>query len=302
MNNVYFGEKGLTSTEGNFYANLAKEMQQSAIERLNNVKFIETSVAVIGSNDKQIMSLGTKELDFIKSDLQLISEMKSFCAWVREAIKEKDKQISYVDNLNIHNWVEFMGIEEKEFPECPPSPSYPTEEDVINSWDINKRNKYLSLEACAATLGKYIHPDGVYNKARKQAHTAINNPINTEGTGRDMILYYTQESVDINSVDSLFVELQAQHREYEKELNKLKSEIKETLNNLIREINNKYQEQFDIYNVAKKDYNDFWDTLRVSFNNWKTNELEKLSKLKIIIPKELQNTFEILKEIGNTSK
>jgi phage-related protein len=90
----------------------------------------------------------------------------------------------------------------------------------------------------------FIHPDGVYNKARKQAHKAINNPINTEGTGRDMILYYTQESVDINSVDSLFVELQAQHREYEKSLNKLKAEIKETLNDLIREANNKYRYLF----------------------------------------------------------
>ena len=51
MNTIYFakkGEKGLSSTHANHLANLAKEMQEEAINRINNVKFYETHVSIIG--------------------------------------------------------------------------------------------------------------------------------------------------------------------------------------------------------------------------------------------------------------
>ena len=75
------------------YCNIAKELQKAAAERLDSVKFFQTSVAVIGSSEKQLMSDGTRDLAFITSDLELIASMNAFCAWVREAIKEKEKQI-----------------------------------------------------------------------------------------------------------------------------------------------------------------------------------------------------------------
>ena len=71
MNNVYFSNEGMTSTTANYYANIAKEFQNAATERLNSVKFFKTSVAVIGSNDKQLMSEGTSDLGFISEDLCL---------------------------------------------------------------------------------------------------------------------------------------------------------------------------------------------------------------------------------------
>lgn len=39
MNNVYFSTVGLSSTEANFLANIAKEQIQRTEERLNGVKF-----------------------------------------------------------------------------------------------------------------------------------------------------------------------------------------------------------------------------------------------------------------------
>jgi hypothetical protein len=80
----------MTSTTANFYANIAKESQNAASERLNSVKFYKTSVAVIGSREKQLMEAGNDSLDFIPNDLKTLAEMNAFCAWVREAIKEKE--------------------------------------------------------------------------------------------------------------------------------------------------------------------------------------------------------------------
>ena len=302
MNNVYFSNEGMTSTAANFYANIAKELQNAATERLNNVKFFKTSVAVIGSNDKQLMEAGNDSLDFIPNDLKTLAEMNAFCAWVREAIKEKESQLVTVNRESIETWANAMGIELPVMPEYPRDPKIPSETDVINSWDINKRNKYLRLEAFAATIGKYIHPDGAYSKARKKAHTAINNPITKEGTGRDMILYYTESSVDIKSVDDMFMMLQDQYRGYEQELNQMKAEIKDTVNDLTREIYDAHDKEYDKYKELSRAYNTAWGDLRTQFTTWRTNQLERISKLKITIPNALKDTFNKIKEIADTSK
>ena len=39
MTNVYFSQEGMTSTTANYYANIAKEMQSAATEKLNGVRF-----------------------------------------------------------------------------------------------------------------------------------------------------------------------------------------------------------------------------------------------------------------------
>ena len=302
MNNVYFSKEGMTSTTANYYANIAKELQNAATERLNNVKFFNTSVAVIGSSDKQIMSKGIDTLEYIQSDLQTLASMNAFCAWVREAIKEKENQANFVRRTSMEEWAENNGIAIPTAPKFPKDPSTITEQQVIDTWDINKRNKYFRLEAFAATYGKYIHLEGAYNKARKRAHTALNNPITTEGTGRDLILYYTEASVPIEHVDKMFMMLQDQYRSYEKELNYMKAELKEEVNALTTQAYDQYQKELDEHNARTREYNSAWNELRSKFLAWKTNESERISKLKIAIPDALKSVFKEVQAAGDTSK
>lgn len=296
MNNVYFSTEGLSSSEANFLANKSKELIQSAEERLNSVRFFDISVAVIGNNEKQIMSTGNTDLGFIELDLKEIASMNAFCAWIREAIKEKESQLSEVKTRQLIDWTKESGIELPVCPKMYKDPEIISEEDVINSWDVNKRNKYLKLEAFAATFGKYIHPNGSYSKARKEAHIAFNNPITKEGAGRDMILYYRKPSVNINDVDYVFMKLQEQYREYEQELNCMKAEIKETVNKFNLDIYAKFAENKAEYDSKYNDYEVKMAELRNEFNKWKTSETERISKLKITIPNELKETFKIIKE------
>ena len=247
MNNVYFANEGMTSTTANYYANIAKEYQNAATERLNSVKFFKTSVAVIGSTEKQLMAHGVTSLDFIPSDLDLLASLNAFCAWVREAIKEKEAQIYAVNRMTLTEWAEKFEYTLPKLPSLPDDLTPISEKDVMDSWDINKRNKYLRLEAFAATFGKYIHQDGAYSKARKKAHHALNTPITSEGSGRDMVLYYTEESVDIAAVDAMFMTLQEQYRSYEKELNQMKAELKEAVNELSRKAYDQHQIALDAY-------------------------------------------------------
>lgn len=302
MNNVYFGEKGITSTEGNFLANISKEMQNAATERLNGVKFFSTSVAVIGSNEKQQMSVGTTDLSFIDSDLEAIAMSNAFCAWVREAIKEKEEQLKALNYIKVENWAKEQGIEIPDYPSQTYNMPTITEEGVINMWDRDKRMRYLYLEAFASTYGKYIHPDGAYNKARKAAHSYIANPIRTEGNGRDTVLYYREPSTDINCVDAKFLALQEIYRTHEKELNQLKAEVKETVNELIRQAQEKYQEENTLYMERVKEHNSFMDNVRSKFTAWKASESERISKLKIAIPPVLEPIYQVLKKLETPTK
>ena len=302
MTKVYFNEKGITSTEGNHLCNIAKELQQAAINRLNSVKFFNTTISVIGSNEKQLMSAGNKSLDFIEKDLQLVASLNAFCAWVREAIKEKERQHDNIRKLTFDEWAEQLSIELPTSPKHPSKPVVVSEQFILDSWDIDKRNKYLELEAFASTIGKYIHPNGEYSCAREKAHNAINKPISKEGSGRDTVLYHTTPSIDIKDVDNLYMLLQSKHREYEKQLNMMKAEIKESVTKLTVENNQHYENLLEIYRKEYSDYNSKLLELRSQYNTWITKTLENISKYKIAIPNNLKETFNLLKEISDTSK
>lgn len=298
MNNVYFakeGQFGLSSTECNHLANIAKELQEGMVERLNNVSFYNSSVAVISSAEKQVMRYGYTDLSFVDTDLQRIASLNAFCAWVREAIKEKDRQMSNVEDISFDDWLGMQGIDKPCQPDYPKYPDECDTEDVINSWDINKRNKYLKLEAFAATYGKYIHPNGAYSKARKEAHVAESNPITKEGSGRDTLIYYATPSISTEAVDNLFLNMQSTHRKYEQELNCMKAEIKETVNSLNRDIQAKHNIKKVEYMTALGDYNSITKDLHEKRNAWIKDEQERISKLKIVIPNDLKEIFEFIK-------
>lgn len=298
---IFFGNEGLTSTSANYYANVAQEMIQAATERLNSVKFYQVSVASIGGGEKQLMTVGQASLDFIKEDLEKSAEMNSFCAWVREAIKKKEELISCTTSCSIEQWAKENGVEIPEQPQYPNQPLKANEKEVMDSWDTNKRNKYLRLEAFASTYGKYIHPKGAFSNARKEVHAAKNCPIYKEGTGRDLILYYQDPTIKVEDVDAMFMSLQDTYRSYEKELNAMKAELKETVNKLDMTRVKEYQDKMAEFKASYDRYDSKMQELRSQFSNWKTSEQERISQLKIILPKNLLRIFEEIKKQGDPS-
>lgn len=298
---VFFGNEGLTSTSANYYANVAQEMIQAAAERLNSVKFYQVFVASIGGGEKQLMTVGQTSMDFIEKGLEKSAEMNSFCAWVREAIKKKEEMISSISAYSIEKWARENGVEIPEEPDYPSSAYRAEEKDVVDSWDANKRNKYLRLEAFASTYGKYIHPKGAFSKARKDVHAAKNCPIYKEGSGRDLILYYQDPTIEVEKVDNMFMSLQDTYRSYEKELNALKAELKEEVNKLSNTQEQEYREKMAEFKAKYDKYTSELGELRSRFNSWKTSEMERISKLKIALPKNLLDIFEEIRRQGDSS-
>ena len=79
----------------------------------------------------------------------------------------------------------------------------------------------------------------------------------------------------------------------------MKAELKETVNNINQQRYNEYQVQIDAYYAEDRAYNAWQKEMRNKLNKWKVSETERLSKLKIVIPKDLKDIFQKVKAVDS---
>ena len=283
---VYLGEKGMTSTNANYLANLAKEISKKDETKLRKVSFVNSSVELINGSRKTLNS-GWTNIAELEVCLNRISNMNAFCAWVREAIKAKENALKTIENLSLNGFCKLKNIELPEEPEV----TLLTEQDIINKMDIKERNRYLELEAFAATFGKYIHPDGTISRAREDAFHREEAPNEVSGTGRDMVIYNYSPSVSTLELDKVFVSLQNKYREYEKQLNAIKFDIKEKLNTQNMLLLQEHRKELEAYQQKIQ-------SIRNDLKLYVTKGREEIANLKIVIPEKLQSTYEYLNSLG----
>lgn len=284
IESAFFGEQGLTSTSANYIANLCKEKCEEWIAFINNLVLYTTKVSLIGTSDKSIVQVGTSDLTKVPEYLDNIAKTKSLIAWLREAIKKKEE---FVNNLETEKRNKVTEL----FPKYPVKEHVLTEEEYYDSLPIKERNRYYSLETEAAIIGKAIHPNGPFNKARKNLSYIINNPNKVEGSGRDTVIYTYTPTVSEENVNDLFFELQSKHRSIQTELNSIKNKCQEVIKQETLRVQNKFNIDLDNYRVAVEKIN---------------NELDKeydekinyVNKLKIVIPNDLKLIYEEIQKLG----
>lgn len=288
VNEVFFSEKGLTSTSASHLADLAQETILGNETKLKNMSFITTKVDIVGSlcESGKTVSLGydEKSLSEVKGLLEEIAEMNAFCAWMREAIKAKEREIQQINRCSFDEWCQSFGypvIEKTELPKeiCA--------EDLIAEMNVKERNCYFTLEAIAATIGKYIHPGGKFSDAREELLTKTMKPYTADGTGKDTLIYSHTASVSQEKVEEVFFELQKIHRQNERELNRIKFALKRESDRLNLESQQKYKSELEKASLQYK-------RIFTQYKEWQIKESDRISKLKIIIPDALQTTYEKL--------
>ena len=286
VNEVFFGEHGLTSTSANHLANSAQEKIVSNEAKLKNLNFVTTTVDIVGSpaNSGKVINRGYDEtqLSEVRNLLSEIADMNAFCAWIREAIRAKETELNDITVKSYEEWLKENDLENKR-PEC----EEVTTDDVKAEMTIKERNEYFQLEAVAATIGKYIHKDGVYSVAREELHNRLMKPYSTEGTGKQTLIYAHTPSIDQQKVDDLFFELQKWHRANEQQLNRIKYNIR-------RKVAKRNLEKSQLFRSEMEEYFIRFRELNAKFKEWKIKECERISQLKIVIPLELQSVYDAL--------
>lgn len=287
INAVFLSDVGITSTSANHLANIAQETIVGHEAQLTLVNFVSTTLDIVGSeahSGKLIAQGYTRDkVQQIPQLLGEMAEMNAFCAWVREAIKAKEREQQAVLETTFEEWSKLEGHTIPEYPYH----EEVGEEEALAELNIKERNRYLRLEALAATIGKFIHSGRELSKAREQLKAAINKPYATQGEGASTLIYHHSPSVDEAEVEQLFFSLQQQHREQERELNQMKWSIKQRLSELRLERIAELRE-------AQTAVTERIQQLQADYNRWQTKEHTRISKLKIAIPEELRPTLERL--------
>ena len=296
MNNVFFENGFMTSTEAQNICNIAKEAVTNEHERLSAVSFYDTKIASIISPEAFIKTkISPNDISWISESLDKIGRYNALNAWLKEAIKAKEEAMDEVD---------IMDVTTLDFYEDYIKPEEPTigynsfdEEQVMSEWSADKLNRYYTLNSEAAVIGKYIHDSGAIAKARKDLVNKMANPSTVSGQGRETIVYKYIPSVDTEVVEGIYMSLLAKHRKLNAELNSLKAEIKETINKKNIEASIAFRDKHTEWEYKISEYYSLVKQREAKINEYKISEKERISKLKINVPSSLMDTYKEIKAL-----
>lgn len=296
MNNVFFENGFMTSTEAQNICNIAKEAVTNEHERLSAVSFYDTEIASIISPEAFIKTkISPNDISWISESLDKIGRYNALNAWLKEAIKAKEEAMAEVDTMDVTTldfYEDYIKPEE-------PTIGYDSfdEEKVMSEWSADKLNRYYTLNSEAAVIGKYIHDNGAIAKARKDLVNKMANPSTVSGQGRETIVYKYIPSVDTEVVEGIYMSLLAKHRKLNAELNSLKAEIKETVNKKNIEASIAFRDKHTEWEYKISEYYSLVKQRNAKINEYKISEKERISKLKINVPSSLMDTYKEIKAL-----
>lgn len=296
MNNVFFENGFLTSTEAQNICNIAKEAVTNEHERLSAVSFYDTEIASIISPEAFIKTkISPNDISWISESLDKIGRYNALNAWLKEAIKAKEEAIDEVDIMDVTT----LDFYEDYIKPVEPTIGYDSfdEEQVMSEWSADKLNRYYTLNSEAAVIGKYIHDSGAIAKARKDLVNKMANPSTVSGQGRETIVFKYIPSVDTEVVEGIYMSLLAKHRKLNAELNSLKAEIKETINKKNIEASIAFRDKHTEWEHKISEYYSLIKQRDAKINEYKISEKERISKLKINVPSSLMDTYKEIKAL-----
>ncbi len=281
---AFFGPQGLTAASANHIADMAKENYQAIEKRFSLMDFHKKTVALIGSSDETVLSYGTSKEQFagIQEDLNEVVDLKRLIVYLREAIKAKETLAEEAGNITSEKLDRLLEDRPAKEPEL-------TEREVMDSWPVKERNRYLSLETKCAVIGKFIHPDGDYSAARSLYMERMAAPKSVKENGRDTLVYTYYPNVDATEVEALFFSLQAEHRSAQAELNGMKHNIEQT-------IAKDKAEKSGRWTAAHEKWAADVALAREELNRERERKSKEVEAFKIVIPDNLRQIYEKLRK------
>ena len=176
----------------------------------------------------------------------------------------------------------------------PVKEAYPTEESIMQTWSIGEQEKYLSLGAEAAAIGKFIHEDGPLSKARIDLMNKLENPTRVELNGSETVIHTYTPTVDIATVDKVFNDLQTRYRSVQAELNGMKKRIQDTIDSEKLRIDTEYNEAKREYDRVEREFEREEAELHRIIDIRRQQRVKQVQELKIVIPNRLRDLYESL--------
>ena len=282
--NKMLGKDGLTITSANHLANIAKELYEALVSKLESLKFYsrEYMLAIAGKTFRVENESEKSELGTLASGLKEIGALKSLIAFLREGIKAKNEMSS---DAAFEEHVEELIKSGREDLKKPVAKKEVAFEEELSKLTAEQKARYYALEAKCATIGSFIHPEGAFAKARKDFLEHTKDPIKVMGKGQEAEINTYSSSFTAEEIDAVFFELQKEYRNYQAEFNKLKAEVDEKVAEANREIANDNLAAMKLWVDTRKVERTLYDT--------------EVKALKVVIPQNLREVYEKVNAVAN---
>ena len=269
FNSVFFGENGLTSTSAQHVKDMAGHYVDDLKQKLSSITFVNSNINIIGGEKSTLVNKGwnNDELNSVNEILERISQAQALQAWLGEAINAKQNRQSYVGHYNIKDYCNDNNIE------------YPTEPTTVQTY--------------CAVFGNFIHPKygSNFHTARELAIKVEKAPYEVVENGRDTVVYNKTLSVDIETIDDKYFELQAIHRDKQSEFNALRHQFEVYRDSKFTQDQTEYDKKLLEYKQCITELSSQWQT--------KKDELEReCANLKIVIPDALKSIYDKVNRLG----
>ena len=282
--NKMLGKDGLTITSANHLANIAKEMYEALVSKLESLKFYSRDymLAIAGKTFRVENESEKSELSTLASGLKEIGALKSLIAFLREGIKAKNEMSS---DAAFEEHVEELIKSGREDLKKPLAKKEVAFEEELSKLTAEQKARYYALEAKCAAIGSFIHPEGAFAKARKDFLEHTKDPIKVMGKGQEAEINTYSSSFTAEEIDSVFFVLQKEYRNYQAEFNKLKAEVDEKVAEANREIANDNLAAMKLWVDTRKVERTLYDT--------------EVKALKVVIPQNLREVYEKVNAVAN---
>ena len=297
FNDIYFGEEGMTSTSAQHVSAMANVMVQDVKQHLMGLRLYEKSIRVIGDVECKVEEVNNT-LPEISEGVKQICKANALIAWLREAVKEREKAQQYVQDMTLDKWMELEGIEKPTSPVPPMMPKINFQDYATileTGLTVKEYNRFVELNSALAVYGEMIHDKGLLTRQKNELARILQNPTEVKESGRDTII--TTYKVDVNvsvDIDKLYTELQSEYRKLQAEKNGIEAKF----SNMAMAYQTRKMEE---WKAAKSQYdrdltrvNSELVGIQTQMQEWKKQRLEELAALKIIIPNDLKALYKSL--------
>lgn len=296
---AFFGTEGLTSTSANHIANLAKEANREHQNYLASIQFYSERIGIIGTPERVLAQEGVnlEGLSKIKTAIESIAENNALIAFIREAIKEKERLEKEAKSWKNEVAREALELRRKE--NVSPSKPVPvTEEDMFARLSIGQVEHYLTLEAQCSVIGKYIHEGGALSNARIDAMQKVTHPRTVKENGRDTIVTEYELTVSTDNIDAVYFDFQALHRSYQSELNGMKKAMIDDAQAINLKMDEDYRFARTQYLHVNAELDREEQKIEMDEREKRQELLREVQNLKIVIPNRLKAAYTALMKSG----
>ena len=298
FNDIYFGEEGMTSTSAQHVSAMANVMVQDVKQHIMGLRLYEKSIRVIGDVECKVEEVNNT-LPEISDGVKQICKANALIAWLREAVKEREKAQQYVQDMTLDKWMELEGIEKPTSPQPPMMPkiNFQDYNTILDTGlSVKEYNRFVELNSALAVYGEMIHEKGLLTRQKSELARIMQNPTEVSESGRDTII--TTYKVDVNisaAIDNLYTELQSEYRKLQAEKNGIEAKFSNLAMDYQTRKNDEWKAAKAQYDRDLQKVNSELVGIQTQMKEWKKQRLEELAALKIIIPDALKPLYKELK-------